>query len=154
VDGWMVSPRKSRKKSSCFSNTKTSTPARASRKPSIAPAGPQPTMQQRTRVTLGAIAVDVGPPPANDNQLACRAGPGLGAACGALVHGLHVVRWRIADRVGVFAAANARRVVEVDAGMRRDERIAAGFGRPRVEASGERARAVLHPLVEVAHEVV
>src|ERR1035438_6888802 len=28
VDGWMVSPRKSRKKSACFSSTTTSTPAR------------------------------------------------------------------------------------------------------------------------------
>jgi hypothetical protein len=31
VDGWMVSPRKSRRKSACFSSTMTSTPARASR---------------------------------------------------------------------------------------------------------------------------
>ena len=30
----------------CFSSTVTSTPARASRKPSIMPAGPPPTMQQ------------------------------------------------------------------------------------------------------------
>ena len=33
VEGWMVSPRKSRRKSACFSSTTTSTPARASRKP-------------------------------------------------------------------------------------------------------------------------
>ncbi len=31
VDGWIVSPRKSRKKSACFSSTVTSTPARARR---------------------------------------------------------------------------------------------------------------------------
>ena len=31
VEGWMVSPRKSRRKSACFSSTTTSTPARASR---------------------------------------------------------------------------------------------------------------------------
>src|ERR1700692_92361 len=42
----MVSPRKSRKKSACFSRTRTSTPARASRKPSTMPAGPPPAMQQ------------------------------------------------------------------------------------------------------------
>src|SRR5215472_16841642 len=47
VEGWTVSPRKSRKKSACFSRTSTSTPARASRKPSIMPAGPPPTMQQQ-----------------------------------------------------------------------------------------------------------
>src|SRR5882724_10215618 len=47
VDGWMVSPRKSRKKSACFSSTTTSTPARANRNPSIIPAGPPPAMQQR-----------------------------------------------------------------------------------------------------------
>ena len=50
----MVSPRKSRRKSACFSSTSTSTPARASRKPSIMPAGPPPAMQQRT-VTWSAI---------------------------------------------------------------------------------------------------
>ena len=42
----MVSPRKSRKKSACFSRTTISTPARARRKPSTIPAGPPPTMQQ------------------------------------------------------------------------------------------------------------
>src|SRR5580700_10247891 len=44
----MVSPRKSRRKSLCFSRTATSTPARASRKPSTIPAGPPPAIQQRT----------------------------------------------------------------------------------------------------------
>ena len=39
VEGWIVSPRKSRRKSACFSRTSTSTPARASRKPSIIPPG-------------------------------------------------------------------------------------------------------------------
>jgi hypothetical protein len=42
---WMVSPRKSWRKSECFSNTSTSTPARARRSPSIIPAGPPPAMQ-------------------------------------------------------------------------------------------------------------
>src|SRR5579864_5286153 len=41
----MVSPRKSRRKSACFSRTRTSIPARANRYPSIIPAGPPPTMQ-------------------------------------------------------------------------------------------------------------
>src|SRR6266568_1897701 len=41
----IVSPRKSRKKSLCFSRTRTSTPARASRNPSMMPAGPPPAMQ-------------------------------------------------------------------------------------------------------------
>src|SRR5204863_486402 len=46
VEGWIVSPRKSRRKSACFSSTTTSTPARASSRPSIIPAGPPPTTQQ------------------------------------------------------------------------------------------------------------
>ncbi len=41
----MVSPRKSRKKSVCFSRTVTGMPARASSRPSIIPAGPPPMMQ-------------------------------------------------------------------------------------------------------------
>ena len=45
VEGWTVSPLKSRRKSRCFSKTTTSMPARASRKPSIIPAGPPPVMQ-------------------------------------------------------------------------------------------------------------
>src|SRR5215469_12343365 len=45
VDGCTVSPRKSRRKSACFSRTTTRTPARARRKPSIIPAGPPPAMQ-------------------------------------------------------------------------------------------------------------
>src|SRR3990172_2676240 len=49
VEGWMVSPRKSRRKSACFSRTRTSTPARASRSPSIIPAGPPPAMQHPHR---------------------------------------------------------------------------------------------------------
>src|SRR5258708_34980047 len=52
VEGWMVSPRKSRRKSACFSRTTTSTPARASKKPSIIPAGPPPTMQQSVLVSF------------------------------------------------------------------------------------------------------
>src|SRR3954470_21888056 len=52
----MVSPRKSRRKSACFSRTTTSTPARASRNPSIMPAGPPPAMQQRASSFLVARA--------------------------------------------------------------------------------------------------
>src|SRR5258706_983263 len=47
VEGCTVSPRKSRRKSACFSRTTTSMPARARRTPSIIPAGPPPAMQQR-----------------------------------------------------------------------------------------------------------
>ena len=50
VDGWTVSPRKSRKKSACFSMTTTSMPARASKKPSIIPAGPPPAIAQRVPI--------------------------------------------------------------------------------------------------------
>src|SRR5258706_8555376 len=46
----MVSPRKSRRNSACFSSTTTSTPARASKNPSTIPAGPPPTKQQRTSI--------------------------------------------------------------------------------------------------------
>src|SRR5436853_1345531 len=46
----MVSPRKSRRKSSCFSSTTMGTPARASKKPSIIPAGPPPAMQHVVRM--------------------------------------------------------------------------------------------------------
>src|SRR6266496_1070915 len=49
----MVSPRKSRKKSSCFSRTVTSTPERARRNPSITPAGPPPAMQHVVRSFMG-----------------------------------------------------------------------------------------------------
>src|SRR4051812_15626224 len=45
VDGCTVSPRKSRRKSRCFSSTVTLRPARASSRPSIMPAGPPPAMQ-------------------------------------------------------------------------------------------------------------
>ena len=52
-----VSPRKSRRKSACFSITVTSTPARPSSKPSIIPAGPPPAMQHRVlrRQRLGHL---------------------------------------------------------------------------------------------------
>src|SRR5215471_114801 len=40
----MVSPRKSRRKSLCFSSTTTSIPALASKRPSIMPAGPPPAI--------------------------------------------------------------------------------------------------------------
>src|SRR5437870_12800764 len=55
VEGWIVSPRKSRKKSACFSSTSTSTPARASSSPSMIPAGPPPAMQHRTETLSTAI---------------------------------------------------------------------------------------------------
>ena len=51
----MVSPRKSRRKSPCFSSTKTLTPARANRYPNIMPAGPPPAMQQRTEIFSDAM---------------------------------------------------------------------------------------------------
>src|SRR5690348_530122 len=55
----MVSPRKSLRKSACFSRTSTSTPARASRNPNISPAGPPPAMQQRTwMVSVGEFSED------------------------------------------------------------------------------------------------
>src|SRR2546430_9345738 len=50
VEGWIVSPRKSRRKSSCLSRTTVATPARANSSPSIIPAGPPPAMQQRTDI--------------------------------------------------------------------------------------------------------
>src|SRR4051794_6045912 len=45
VEGWTVSPRKSRRNVSCFSSTTTGTPALASSSPSTMPAGPPPTTQ-------------------------------------------------------------------------------------------------------------
>src|SRR5437867_7081644 len=45
----MVSPRKSRRKSACFSRTRTYTPAWARSMPSIIPAGPPPAMQHECR---------------------------------------------------------------------------------------------------------
>ncbi len=45
VEGCTVSPRKSRRKSACFSKTTVLTPARPSKKPSIMPAGPPPAIQ-------------------------------------------------------------------------------------------------------------
>src|SRR5437867_7482577 len=55
VEGWIVSPRKSRRKSACFSRTSTSTPARANSSPSMIPAGPPPTTQQRTETFSTAM---------------------------------------------------------------------------------------------------
>src|ERR1700704_1577896 len=55
VEGWMVSPRKSRRKSACFSRTSTGTPARASSTPAIMPAGPPPAMQQATERVSSAM---------------------------------------------------------------------------------------------------
>src|SRR5206468_6311060 len=51
-------PRKSRRKSACFSRTTTFTPARARRKPSIIPAGPPPTTTQRVCNSSGDLATN------------------------------------------------------------------------------------------------
>lgn len=56
----MVSPRKSRKKFLCFSSTVTGMPARASKKPSMMPAGPPPMMQQVVGSSCCAAASIVG----------------------------------------------------------------------------------------------
>src|SRR5205085_12187606 len=54
--GCTVSPRKSRKKSLCFSRTMTGTPSRPSRYPSITPAGPPPAIQQVvSSVSIGIL---------------------------------------------------------------------------------------------------
>src|SRR6516225_5880594 len=53
----MVSPRKSRRKSPCFSSTTTSTQARASSNPNMSPHGPPPTMQQRVESCSAGIAM-------------------------------------------------------------------------------------------------
>src|SRR3712207_4756761 len=55
VEGCTVSPRKSRRKSACFSSTVTSTPARASSRPSTMPAGPPPTTRQGVRSSLAGL---------------------------------------------------------------------------------------------------
>src|SRR5580698_2656761 len=53
----MVSPRKSRKKSLCFSRTVTAMPRRARRKPSMMPAGPPPMMQQVVASGLAVVGI-------------------------------------------------------------------------------------------------
>lgn len=55
VDGCTVSPRKSRRKSACFSSTVTLTPALASNNPSTIPAGPPPTTTQSVRSVIFII---------------------------------------------------------------------------------------------------
>src|SRR6185436_13268757 len=60
VEGWTVSPRKSRRKSACFSSTTTETPARARRTPSIIPAGPPPAMQQCVSNVMSAFRLQSG----------------------------------------------------------------------------------------------
>src|SRR5215472_4947995 len=62
VEGWIVSPRKSRRKSECFSRTLTRTPARASSSPSIIPAGPPPAMQQAGAAVTGGRSPAAAPP--------------------------------------------------------------------------------------------
>ena len=90
-EGWIVSPRKSRRKPPCLSSTSTSTPARASRNPKTAPAGLHPAMQQprstrpppaglaaccaiisRVRF-LPAAGASVGAPPGQYSRLLVRA---------------------------------------------------------------------------------
>lgn len=56
VVGCTVSPRKSRRKSPCFSSRVTSTPARASNSPRTIPAGPPPTTAQVVVSTINAPA--------------------------------------------------------------------------------------------------
>ena len=84
VEGWTVSPRKSRKKSACFSRTRTLTPARAKRKPAIIPAGPPPTM------ITSAFAAMTSPwrvaARASNRRLDCASGPS-GRAALELGHG-------------------------------------------------------------------
>ncbi|GGZ06888.1 hypothetical protein GCM10010343_36110 [Streptomyces avidinii] len=63
MDGCTVSPRKSRRKSPCFSSTVTSTPARASNRASTIPAGPPPTTQQVVRSTATAPFAGIGQAP-------------------------------------------------------------------------------------------
>ena len=62
----MVSPRKSRRKSACFSSTSTDTPARARSRPSIMPAGPPPAMQHRTVLDAEAMPPRCYTPPARE----------------------------------------------------------------------------------------
>src|SRR5262245_45108117 len=57
-----MSPRKSCRKSACFSSTRTSMPARASRRASIIPAGPAPTIQQQVVTAAEAAGPAVGCP--------------------------------------------------------------------------------------------
>ena len=73
VEGWMVSPRKSRRKSACFSSTRTSTPARARRSPSMTPAGPPPTMHERAVRAGVSVVVVVVEPPLREGLLSIRA---------------------------------------------------------------------------------
>lgn len=61
-----VSPRKSRRKSGCFSSTVTSIPARANSNASIIPAGPPPAMAHV--VPCGSSGLIMGPPPCHDKD--------------------------------------------------------------------------------------
>jgi hypothetical protein len=78
VEGCTVSPRKSRRKSRCFSSTRVAMPARASRNPTITPAGPPPATQHRTRFTCPADSVSTLRPPESGEQLDQQAGPRSG----------------------------------------------------------------------------
>src|SRR3954451_24922900 len=67
VEEWMVSPRKSCRKSRCFSSTRTGTPDRASSQPSIAPAGPPPAMTH-------VVSCDIAPPYGDTDEYSGDAG--------------------------------------------------------------------------------
>src|SRR5260370_897696 len=88
VEGWMVSPRKSRRKSACFSSTTTSIPARASRTPSIIPAGPLPPMQPG--VANRAVALTLKAPPSETTHWT---GAMMAKASGISVSAVHRI-WR------------------------------------------------------------
>ena len=62
VDGCTVSPRKSLRKSPCFSSTTVRTPARPRRWPSIIPAGPLPAMQHWTFIGSAMAALPFSAP--------------------------------------------------------------------------------------------
>src|SRR5512135_80134 len=64
VEAWIVSPRKSRRKSPCFSSRTTSTPARASSSAATAPAGPPPTTHTSAVVPPTVVPPAVVPPAA------------------------------------------------------------------------------------------
>ena len=106
--GCIVSPRKSRRKSACFSRTRTETPARAKRKPSIMPAGPPPAMQQLTVTSPASIALLVArlcPHPIHRGPHRKRSG-------GNALHGLR--RGRMNDLLKGFELFEPRRFLRRD----------------------------------------
>src|SRR6185437_2616539 len=113
VEGWTVSPRKSRKKSLCFSSTVTSTPARARRNPRTMPAGPPPAMQQRVVRNRAAGLGDRLTPREPSGSDHSAAGRGAGLAGGdTFPHGrqrLAIARAGLAD----FGAQRAGLAMEL-----------------------------------------